>query len=331
MMNKRDYRMEKEVPDMATGSTFGGLKSCETLLDDYRRNGQAPIDAEKIRFGGTGDRDVYNISAPFEDDGEKVIAGRVEPRDSEQSEVWFFVERDGVWQPKRGAPIFALQDPFHTRIHGELIVGGVETFPHPELEGCLGWRTVLYRGANLAGLKPFFSGPHQMKDLRIVQMKDGSIGIFTRPQGAKGGRGKIGFASVASLKDLTVDVVNDAPLLEGQFLDEEWGGANEVHLLKNGLLGVLGHIACFDGDGNRHYYPMVFTFDPKTRTYSDIRIIAERSNFLPGPSKRPDLQDVVFSGGLIRHLDGTAELYAGTSDAEAQKIRIRDPFLDDEK
>jgi hypothetical protein len=39
------------------------------------------------------------------------------------------------------------------------------------------------------------------------------------------------------------------------------------------------------------------------------------------------LDNVVFSGGLIRHGDGTADLYAGTSDAEAQKIRIKDPFL----
>ena len=36
--------------------------------------------------------------------------------------------------------------------------------------------------------------------------------------------------------------------------------------------------------------------------------------------------DVVFSGGLIRNGDGTADFYAGTSDAEAQKLTIVDPF-----
>lgn len=311
-----------------TGLTYGGWKSVETLLASYRQSGHLATGAEKIRFAGTDGRDVYNISAPFDVDGETVIAGRVESRDSEQSDIFFFVERDGVWEPKADAPVFALQDPFYTRIHGELIIGGVETFPHPELEGMLGWRTVMYRGHNLAGLQHFFSGPDQMKDLRIVQQQDGSIGVFTRPQGAKGGRGKIGYASVPDLAHLTVGIVDEAPLLEGQFSDEEWGGANEIHLLRNGLLGVLGHIARFDREGNRHYYPMVFIFDPKTRTFSDMKIIAERSNFVSGPSKRPDLHNVVFSGGLIRLPDGTAYLYAGTSDAEAQKIRIRDPFIE---
>ena len=93
-----------------------------------------------------------------------------------------------------------------------------------------------------------------MKDLRLVELQDGSIGVFTRPQGEKGGRGKIGFTRVASLEELSIDQINKAPLLEGQFVDEEWGGCNEIHLLPNGILGVLGHIACFDEQGDRHYY-----------------------------------------------------------------------------
>ena len=44
-------------------------------------------------------------------------------------------------------------------------------------------------------------------------------------------------------------------------------------------------------------------------------------------SEIPDLVDVVFSGGLIRKSVGSADLYAGISDAEAQKITIMDPFL----
>ncbi|MNW62547.1 hypothetical protein D3C74_406880 [compost metagenome] len=161
-------------------------------------------------------------------------------------------------------------------------------------------------------------------------MSDGSIGIFTRPQGKKGGRGKIGFAKVGRLEDLSIEVVQEAPLLD-QFLDEEWGGCNEIHLLANGKLGVLGHIARFDEQGDRHYYPMAFCYDPVTGQYSDMQIIAERSDFLPGPSKRPDLADVVFSGGLVRKGGGKANLYAGISDAEAQKLEIDDPFAELEK
>lgn len=303
-----------------------GLKSCSVLLEVFRKGESKPYNAEKLLFGGVGDRDVYNISAPFEDDGEMVIAGRVEERNSEASEIYFFVMRDGRWVPREGAPGFELQDPFFTKISGELIFGGVETFPHPQREGELSWRTVFYRGKKVADLKPFFSGPDQMKDLRLVQLQDGKIGIFTRPQGDKGGRGKIGFTKINSLDELSQEVVLQAPLLQGQFSDEEWGGGNEVHLLSNGLLGILGHIAQFDERGDRHYYPMIFVFDPHTETHSDMEIIAERANFVEGPAKRPDLVDVVFSGGLIRHSDGTADLYAGISDAEAQKVTIKDPF-----
>jgi hypothetical protein len=171
-----------------------------------------------------------------------------------------------------------------------------------------------------------------MKDLRLVELEDGSIGIFTRPQGEKGGRGKIGFTCIASLDHLTIEVNENTPLLSEQFTETEWGGVNEAQLLSNGLIGLLGHIACFDEQGDRHYYPMVFSLNPKTGEYSGIELIARRSCFLPGPAKRTDLVDVVFSGGLIRNKDQTsADLYAGISDTEAHRITIPDPFIKFEK
>lgn len=300
---------------------------CSNLLHEYREQA-APTRPERLLFTGVGDNDVYNITAPFEDLGEKVIAGRVESRDSESSTIVFFVENEaGQWSPREGAPSFALQDPFFTRIGGELIVGGVQTFPHPSIEHALMWRTVFYKGSNIESLKRFFAGPDGMKDLRIAELEDGSIAVFTRPQGEKGGRGKIGYARIPSLEALTIEVIEQAPLLKGQFNDEEWGGANELHLLKDGCIGVLGHIACFDADRDRHYYPMSFIFDPGNESYTPIQIIAERSNFLPGEAKMNELADVVFSGGLVRQLDGTAVLYAGISDAEAHRLVIPDPFL----
>jgi hypothetical protein len=303
----------------------GDVKTCEQLLNEFTAK---PTNPEKISFTGIGDKDVYNITAPFEDAGKLVIAGRTESRDSEHSNVHFFVERNGEWVPRENSPVLELQDPFFTKIAGELVLGGVQIFPHPMKEGALGWRTVFYKGSSVNNLKEFAKGPDGMKDLRLVELKDGNIGVLTRPQGEKGGRGKIGWTRISSLEDLTIGVINDAPLLEGQFIDEQWGGANEPHLLANGLVGILGHIASFDQEGNRHYYPMAFVLDPKTAEVSDIQLIAARSYFLPGPAKRPDLEDVVFSGGLVRNpSDGKAVLYAGVSDAEAQKILIDDPFL----
>lgn len=302
------------------------VKTCSELLKEFHKKEQ-PYVAEKIVFKGIGDKDVYNITAPFSDNGETVLAGRVERRDDEHSQVYFFVNVDGYWVPKKGAPVFDLQDPFIARIQGDLVLGGVEINPDPVKREILQWKTVFYRGKHLADLHKFTETPVGMKDVRLTELKDGSVGVLTRHQGEKGGRGKIGFTRIATLDDLNTDVFENAPLLDGQFHEQEWGGANEAHLLPNGMLGILGHIACFDRSGNRHYYPMIFVLDPDTRQCSEISLIATRANFLEGPAKRPDLADVVFSGGLVREPDGTATFFAGTSDAEAQKIKMKDPFI----
>lgn len=303
----------------------GGKQSCQELLAEFKAREEL-LTGEKIDFNDVDGRDVYNITAPFEDKGEMIIAGRVEYRDSEDSEVVFFVEQDGKWVPREGAPRFRLQDPFVTRINGELVFGGVEIFSHPEIEGALGWRTLFFRGKEINDLEKFATGPDGMKDIRLVELADGSVGIFTRPQGETGGRGTIGYKKINSIDELNEENINNSKLLNDQFITEEWGGANEVHLLKNGLLGVLGHIACFDKEGNRHYYPMVFAFDPVREVASSMKIIACRDNFPEGPAKRADLVDVLFSGGIIRNNDGTAVLYVGVSDVEAHKIIIPDPF-----
>lgn len=305
-------------------------KTCEELLSIFREKNYE-IKGEKLEFTGVGNKDVYNITAPFEDDNDMVIAGRVEERDSEYSQVVFFVFRDGKWQPRENTKTFSLQDPFVTKIGSELVFGGVEVFPHPTIENALWYRTVFYRGENINSLEKFAVGPDGMKDIRLIELPDGKIGVFTRPQGEIGGRGKIGFIIINSLDELNSEVIMKAELIEKQFIDEEWGGANEIHLLNNGLLGVLGHIARFDEEGNRHYYPVVFAFNPNTKEVTEMKIFATRSNFPEGPAKRPDLVDVVFSGGIRRLENGKAEFYAGICDAEAHKILIPDPFLEYEK
>jgi hypothetical protein len=298
--------------------------SCQTLLSRLRRS--TPPLARKLVFEGVGDRDVYNIAAPFELDSRQVIAGRVERRDVEHSEIVFFAEQNGTWRPIPGAATFpGLQDPCITLIGGELVLGGVR-FPVTVADGSIGWRMEFYRGTSLNNLLLFLTGPDKMKDIRLVELADERVGVLTRPQGAKGGRGKIGFLVSTSLETITAAAIEEAPLFAAQCLEEEWLGANEAHRLANGLLGTLGHIAYFDRNEHRHYYPMVFCVNPRTGEASPPEIIASRADFPAGPAKRPDLVDVMFSGGLVRHGNGTATLYAGLSDAEAGCVRLPDPF-----
>lgn len=306
-------------------------KSCAVLFDQFQRERPA-YRGDKLVFSGVGDRDVYNITAPFLDEGEKVIAGRVESRFSERSEVMFFVERGGQWVVRDGAPVFELQDPFVASIRGELVFGGVEVyFDSDDPHYVTSWRTVFYRGRSIRELKPFAKGPLTMKDIRLIDLQNGRIGVFTRPMPVGDARAMIGYVEIGELDELTEEAMGRAELLYGQFLKVEWGGANEAHLLKGGRIGVLGHIARMDEGNIRHYYPMAFAFHPASGAHTPIKLIAARDMFPDGPAKRPDLKDVLFSGGLHRHDDGTATLYTGVSDAEAHRIVIEDPFLEYER
>ncbi|OMF30827.1 hypothetical protein BK133_16180 [Paenibacillus sp. FSL H8-0548] len=299
-------------------------KTCKELLLEYQ---PAAVKGKKLHFAGVGDRDVYNITAPFFNEGELYIAGRVEERNSEESEIVFFTCKDEVWTPKWDLPKFQLQDPFITRINGEWILGGVALyFDEEPVRSIIGWKTVLYRGRNLHELVHVASGPWNMKDIRLTELSDGSIGIFSRPFGVEGTRAVIGFSILDSFEELSETAIIKAPLFRDQFLKDEWGGANEIHLLKNGFLGVLGHISYTDEEDQLHYHAMSFVLNPKTREKSAVKIIATRSDFPEGPAKRPDLVDVIFSGGLIREPGNRAVLYVGASDTEAHYINIEDPF-----
>ncbi len=294
------------------------------LLENHRKN---PCIGEAVRpvFKGIEGFDVYNPTAAFSYKGRKLLCARVEKRESEVSRAVFFEETEkDIYQVIDGWKTYNIQDPCIAYVHGYYVLGGTELFPNPENPDGICWRTVFYYGKELECMKRLAEGPSGMKDVRLVEMKDGRIGIFTRPQGEKGGRGKIGFTVVDDFSEVTAEVMEEAPLLS-LFRDEEWGGVNEAFLLSDGRIGVLGHIACFEPEEVRHYFPMAFVFDPESRECKNIKILAERSELLPGPSKRPDLQDVLFSGGLIRE-GREALLYVGVSDCEVQYLTVQNPF-----
>lgn len=297
----------------------------ERFLEFRKGNHGNEIRTGKLCFRDVNGHDVYNITAPFTSAGKIIIAGRVEPRHHEHSKVIFFEESDNVWFPVAGAPSYELQDPFVTFVQNELIFGGVRI---QEVRGKLEWTTVFYRGQDIFGLKEFFCGPLGMKDIRLCDLENGKIGVFTRPQGGVAGRGSIGYTEVGSLEDLRIDVLEEAGLLEPMLHPMDWWGVNETHLLANGEVGLLAHLSCFEDDDvfrELHYYAVSFVFDPVARQVRDLSIIASRDLFEDGPSKRQELADVVFPSGLIR-ADGTTTLYAGLADAEAHWIEIEDPF-----
>ncbi len=304
-------------------------RHCLDLLQTFEKK-KAPRIGEKLRFSGIDENDVYNISVPFRIDGATVIAGRVEAREAwEDSQVIFFEEKEGAWIPKNGAPALRLEDGFATHIGDETIFGGVEVYSKSAMNNSrnVGYRTVFYHGQDFSSLQKFAVGPDMMKDIRLAPLSNGRIAVFTRPQGGSSGKGEIGYVEIQRLKDLNAQRILDARIIENQFAPEEWGGVNELHPLQNGKIGVIGHIAYQDAQGGKHYSAMSFRYNPSTHRASPIKIIATRKNFPAGDEKTSELADVVFPGGLVRHGDGTATLYAGLSDAEAGRIILPDPFI----
>lgn len=308
--------------------------SVSEMVEDYLRvpADERVLSAQKLKFLDVDGRDVYNISAEFNTsfNGEtiRVLLGRVEPRANHDSEVWFFQKvEEGVYEPLAGAMKFIMEDPFFTIVNGELVMGGVETQMNEET-GMLGYRTVFYRDRKegIQSLQAFSAGPWGMKDIRLKQLPDGKIFVATRPQGEIGGRGMVAYTVLNHLSDLNEKNILRARLITGQVPEKQWLGSNEIFLLEDDI-GFLSHVAYYKSEETkeRGYYVAVFTLkNPRPRI---VLIRSDLPSGLSGESKRPDLNDVLFSGGMIRHSDGTATLFVGAGDAEAYIVRIPDPFL----
>jgi len=76
----------------------------------------------------------------------------------------------------------------------------------------------------------------------------------------------------------------------------------------------------------KDYYPIAFIFDPKTKSISNIRIIATTEQFPPVEAKEEKLGNILYSGGLVSRGDGYAWLYVGIGDTNTGRILIKDPF-----
>jgi hypothetical protein len=301
--------------------------SITELLEAHRANPQI-LSTRKLKFLGVNGFDVYNICQAFVLDKKTYLAGRVEQRNSEISNLIIFEKVSEDTYQKTPVSLAMMQDPCMCMIDDEIIIGGTEIFTD-EAGRINSWNTSFFRGRNLSSLEKFASAPAKMKDVRIA--KGNEIFVFSRPQGGEAKGGRIGFTTCTKLEEVNEELINNAPLLHEQFTDECWGGVNQIHILKNNLLGIVGHIAIMSAGDVRHYYGMVFCFNPKTRQSTAVKIICERKDFEDGATKREDLKDVVFLGGLCRNNDHTATLYTGLSDAEAHLAVVNDPFLEYEK
>ena len=279
-----------------------------------------------IKLQGLEELDGYNPSNIIPDGGVPIAYVRAEGRHAELAS-WSVPFRQRAldhWEIDHDLPKFQFEDPFLATIHGELVVGGVRIVStlHDEVT----WETVFLRGSSLLDLQEFAVSPPCMKDVRLLELDDGRIGVFTRPWGTESERALIGYTEIEQLDDLTTSVMEDASRLGTQPVSGQWWGANAVYDLGDGTIGVLGHMARWK-DGVRHYYAVAFTFDRHRRAITrGPRIIADRASFPPYPARADDLEDVVFPAWIDR-VQGL--LYCGLSDTAIGVMALADPFIPD--
>ncbi len=302
-------------------------------LREFEKNGKT-YDAALLTFDGTNGFDVYNCSIPFCWNGKRYIYGRVERRNEwARSFVRLFEEsgRDH-WRPAEDSVLYQLEDPFVAKIGGEMVMGGTHVRKKSgRIDTYYGY---FYRGTDLNDLYYFTTGPDYMKDIRLVQMDEGRIGVFSRPRNGTfedGAASAIGFAVISSLDELTAEVIENAPRLRGLFGPGEWGGPNQAYLLDSGKIGVIGHMswedrAPDDGEKLQVYVNSSFVLDPDTRDVLDFRIIGCRSRYPACEPKLSRLRNCTFTSGIVMRADGKADLYSGVCDAAEGRITIDYPF-----
>ncbi|MNP00775.1 hypothetical protein D3C76_925710 [compost metagenome] len=287
-------------------------------------------ESAKLVFHGVKGYDVYNPSVPFEWNGKRYIYGRIEKR-HEWARSWVrLFEESGPdeWTAMPNTMIYQLEDPYISVIHKQLVLGGTHVrYKQGRLDTFYGY---FYKGRDLHDLYYFTTGPENMKDIRLVELQDGRIGVFSRPRGETvrkqfGSESLVGFTIINNLDSLSPEVIENADNISGLFQKDEWGGCNQAYLLESGKIGVIGHI-CYTQEDRSTYMNMAFVLDPKTNQFSDLKIIGTRPCYPEGPAKKPHLTDCAFTAGIEMRPDGKVNLYSGIGDTEAARIVIDYPF-----
>ncbi len=288
-----------------------------------------------LTFHGVEGFDVYNCSIPFRWEDKEYIYGRVEKRE-EWARSWVrLFEKTGKddYTLVKDHMIYQLEDPYISIIHGEMVLGGTHVRKRSgKIDTYYGY---FYRGNDLNDLTYFTTGPDYMKDIRLVELANGKIGVFSRPRSEEikkkyGSEAIIGFAIIDTLEELTDEVILSAKPIDGILDKDEWGGCNQAYLLQDGTIGIIGH-QCYTqpveaGEALAVYVNISFEFDPVTFEVKNRKIIGTRSCYPEGPAKVPNLIDCTFTSGIVMRGDKKVDLYGGIGDTLEGRIVIDYPF-----
>ena len=309
-----------------------------TLIErrkEFDRSEAKIYDSAILTFSGVEGYDVYNCSVPFRHNGKRYIFGRVEKRNEwARSRTMLFEEvSPDHFCRVNNSMIYQTEDPNIAVIHGELVLGGIFVMYASVNMGS--FYNLFYHGTDLEDMYYFATGPVNMKDIRLVELPDHRIGVFSRPRNEEiirkfGSESQIGFTVINDISELSGDVIQNAPYIPGIFGDGEWGGCNQAYSLESGKIGVIGHKSYQTGkpgiEGLSTYLCLAFVFDPETHSVLEEKIIATSKSFPAHDAKRPHVADCAFTSGIVPREDGKVDLYSGLGDSTEGRITIDNPF-----
>ncbi len=297
------------------------------MINNLMNRSESPK-GEILKIEKISNHNIYNCSRPFKIGNQLFILARIENIKTFTSQIGLFVVENNIlkridWQIY--PPDLELEDPFITFINDEIIFGAVQVLDKAsDNEWTI--KTIFYKGKDIFNLEKFAEGPSMMKDIRLVDLHNGKIGVFTRPKGGQFLNGRICYVEINDLEELNLyQTYDNAKLINLPISDKEWVGANDIYYFGDKKLGVLGHLARFDDNINLIYSAISFNFNPNEFSVDNFKIIARRRDFPYGNTKNDKTKDVVFPGGLVFQNDDVY-LYCGLSDAEIGRIRINNPF-----
>lgn len=280
-----------------------------------------------LTFHGVGNNTVYNCSCPFTMKGKKYLFGRVEKGDEWVFSNVFLFEETALdeWTRVPDSMSYNLEDPFVVKIHGEMVFGGT----HVTKDGtkCSMYLCEFFRGHPM-DLKYITSGPAKMKDVRLIELHDGQIGVFShfRTEGSC----MTGFTKIKRIECLDANVIDNAPFINHRAFGDAWGGPNQCYLLSTGLIGCIAHHGYLQNRPNacqlRVYCITSFVFNPETMDVTDFKVIGTRTCFPASKPKVPMLEDCVFVSGITMRPDGKCDLYSGVGDNQQGRCVIDYPF-----
>lgn len=308
------------------------VKPIEELISNYETS-KIIYKKGLLEFDVDG-YDVYNCSLPFEFEGKIYVWGRVEKREDWATSLTMLFEKSdgGKFVRKAGVEALPIEDPFIVKIHDEYVLGGSHVVKEKGLIKT--YYMYFYRGKSPFSLKYFTTGPDYMKDIRLVELEDGRIGLFSRPRcqaiiDEYGTESQIGFTIVNSLDEIDAEVIENAEYIPGIFAPKEWGGINQAISFGDGQIGLIGH-QCYNLYQDDLEYPVyvntAIVYDYINKRISEKKVIGVREDYPPTESKLKTLCKCAFTTGILLKTDNRVELYSGLSDVGEGMIEIPNPF-----